>query len=121
MKFIFKKKYRMFIACTALMFSLFFQLNAFAQTTLRRPVSPQQPMWLIHIDSWNYADPQKIINLIPADIRPYVVMNISLSVFNDAATGRFRVSEYGYEIAKSWLRTCAQNRMWAMIQPSSGG
>src|SRR4029079_12602083 len=22
--------------------------------TLRRPVSPQQPMWLVHIDSWNF-------------------------------------------------------------------
>jgi hypothetical protein len=113
----------MFISCTASIFLLFFQLNTFAQTgsPLRRPVSPQQPMWLIHIDSWNYADPQKIIDLIPADIRPYVVMNISLSVSNDATTGRFKVSEYGYELAKSWLRTCAQNRMWAMIQPSSGG
>ena len=123
MKFTFKKKYRRFISCTATMFFLFFGLSTFAQTSspLRRPVSPQQPMWLIHIDCWNYADPQKIINLIPVDIRPYVVMNISLSISNDAATGRFKVAEYGYEIAKSWLRTCAQNRMWAMIQPASGG
>lgn len=88
---------------------------------LRRPISPQQPMWLIHIDTWNYADPQKIIDLIPQDIRPYVVMNIALSISHDEATSRFKVAEYGYEIAKSWLRACAQNRMWAIVQPSSGG
>lgn len=88
---------------------------------LRRPISPQQPAWLVHIDSWNYADPQKIIDLIPADIRPYVIFNISLSVNHDETTGRFIVSEYGYEIAKSWLRTCAENNVWAMVQPSSGG
>ncbi len=77
-------------------------------------------MWLIHIDTWNYADPQKIIDLIPADIRPFVVMNISLSISHDAETSQFQVAEYGYEVAKSWLRACAQNQMWAMVQPSSG-
>ncbi len=87
---------------------------------LRRPVSPNNPMWLIHIDTWNYPDPQKIIDLVPKDIRPYVVMNISLSVSHDSETGQFSRAEYGYEIAQSWLRTCAENRMWAMIQPSSG-
>jgi Glycosyl hydrolase family 98/Glycosyl hydrolase family 98 C-terminal domain/Carbohydrate binding module (family 6)/Carbohydrate binding module (family 35) len=88
---------------------------------LRRPISQNQPMWLIHIDTWNFADPQKIIDLIPEDIRPYVVMNISLSISHDVSTSRFQTAEYGYEIAKSWLRTCAQNRMWVMVQPSSGG
>ena len=88
---------------------------------LRRPVSPSSPMYIMHIDTWNYADPQKIINLIPADIRPYVVMNISLSISHDSATSRFKVAEYGYEIAKSWLRVCAENRMWATVQPASGG
>lgn len=88
---------------------------------LRRPISPEQPAWLVHIDSWNYADPQKIIDLIPADIRPFVIFNISLSVSHEETTGRYNVSEYGYEIAKSWLRTCAENNVWAMVQPSSGG
>lgn len=97
-------------------------LDANSQSApLRRPVSPAQPMWLIHIDTWNYADPQKIIDLVPKDIRPYVVMNISLSISHNSTTSQFQVAEYGYEIAKSWLRTCAQNQMWAMIQPSSGG
>lgn len=98
-------------------------VSLFAQTneSLRRPISPQQPMWIVHIDTWNNADPQKIIDLIPKDIRPFVVMNISLSVSHDEETYRFSRAEYGYETAKSWLRTCAQNRMWAMIQPASGG
>jgi hypothetical protein len=88
---------------------------------LRRPVSPQQPMWLVHIDTWNYADPQKIIDLIPPDIRPFVVMNLSMSISHTVSNSQFRVAEYGYETVKSWLRVCAQNRMWAMIQQSSGG
>jgi hypothetical protein len=78
-------------------------------------------MWLVHIDTWNYPDPQKIIALIPPDIRPYVVMNISLSISHNETTSQFQVAEYGYEVAKSWLRACAENRMWAMVQPSSGG
>ncbi len=92
-----------------------------ASVPLRRPVSAQQPMWLVHIDTWNYADPEKIIALIPADIRPFVVMNISLSISHNEETSQFQVAEYGYEVAKSWLRACAENRMWAMVQPSSGG
>lgn len=96
-------------------------LNAQEEVAMRRPISPQQPMWLIHIDTWNYADPQKIIDLIPEDIRPYAVMNISLSISHNEETGQFHVAEYGYEVAKSWLRVCADNRLWAVIQPSSGG
>lgn len=96
-------------------------VSAQEKTPLRRPISPDQPMWLIHIDTWNYPDPQKIIDLIPEDIRPFVVMNISLSISHDVATSQFKVAEYGYEIAKSWLRTCAQNQMWATVQLASGG
>jgi len=111
-KLIFQTIMFVFIPCIA---------NAQLNTPLRRPISPEQPMWLIHIDTWNYADPQKIIDLVPKDIRPYVVMNISLSINHDEETSRFRIAEYGYEIAKSWLRICAENRMWAIVQPSSGG
>ncbi|MBO9562645.1 MAG: carbohydrate-binding protein [Niastella sp.] len=92
-----------------------------AQTPLRRPISPRQPTWFIHIDSWNQADPQKIIDMVPADIRPYVVFNISVSINHDRLTSKWLQAEYGYEIAKSWLRVCAENRVWAMIQQSSGG
>lgn len=102
------------------LFILFAMHQALATNSMRRPVSPESPMWLVHIDTWNYPDPQKIIDLIPADIRPYVVMNISLSVSHDS-TGRYSVVEYAYETAKSWLRTCAENRMWAMVQCASGG
>lgn len=87
---------------------------------LRRPVSPDQPMWIVHIDTWNNADPQKIIDLIPPDIRPFVVMNIALSVSHDAETGDWRRVDDGYETVNSWLRTVAQNGMWAMVQQSSG-
>lgn len=88
---------------------------------LRRPIGPDSPAWFVHIDSWNYADPNKIIDLIPEDILPYCIFNLSLSVSHDETTGRFKVSEYGYEIVKSWLRCCAERNLWAMIQPSSGG
>ncbi len=100
-----------------------FSTSIYAQgeVPLRRPISPSSPMWLIHIDTWNYADPQKIIDLIPDDIKPYVVMNISLSISHDEGTTSFQVAEYGYEIAKSWVRACAQNQMWAIVQHSSGG
>lgn len=88
---------------------------------LRRVISPNQPAWIIHIDSWLAPDPQRIIDMVPADIRPYVIFNISLSVNHDNTTGKWRLVENGYETSKSWLRTCAENRVWAMIQPSSGG
>lgn len=97
------------------------QLAALGQTTypLRRPISPNQPSWFVHIDTWNFADPQKIIDLIPTDIRPYVIFNISMSQGQDA-DGWGQVDS-GYETAKSWLRVCAQNKVWVIIQPSSGG
>lgn len=88
--------------------------------TLRRPISPENPAWFIHIDTWNTPDPQAIIDLIPADIRPYVVFNISLSV-SRGSDGNFNNVANGYETAKSWLRTCAENNVWAMVQGASGG
>jgi len=106
--------------CIIIGVAFLLQGNAFSQT-LRRPISPSQPLLMIHADVWNAADPQKIIDLIPADMRPYTVLNISLSINHDATTGAWLTSEYGYEIAKSWIRTAAENRVWATIQPSSGG
>ncbi len=98
------------------------QINLAAPTVpLRRQISPNQPMWLIHIDTWNWADPQKIIDMIPKDIRPYVVMNISLSISHDSNTGVMNICPYGYETARSWLRTCAENKIWATVQCASGG
>lgn len=88
--------------------------------TLRRPITPDYPAWFIHIDCWNTADPQAIIDLIPDDIRPYVIFNIALSSSQDD-DGNFAKVAYGYETAKSWLRTCAENNVWATVQGSSGG
>lgn len=96
-----------------------------APTGLRRPISPQSPLFYTVIDSWNAADPQKIIDLIPQDLRPYTVLLISLSIDHDGVKAdgscNFRQVEYGAETARSWLKVAAQNRMWVMLQPSSGG
>lgn len=87
--------------------------------TLRRPISAQEPAWIVHIDTWLYPDPQKVIDMIPADVLPYVIFNLSFSVEGMNA-GKLTKVEYAYETAKSWIRTCAMNRVWAMIQPASG-
>lgn len=92
-----------------------------ADAPLRRPISPEQPAWLVHIDNWNNADPQKIIDLIPEDIKPYVIFNISMSISHDEDTGEMLKVPYGYSTALTWLRTCAENNVWAMVQCSSGG
>ncbi len=97
------------------------QFEAQAAGTLRRPVSNEQPMWIVHIDSWNYADPAKIIDLIPKDVLPYCVFNISLSINWDSKNHKWLMIQDGYNCAKSWLRTCADKGVWAMIQPASGG
>jgi hypothetical protein len=91
---------------------------------MRRPLSPSQPMFMIHADTWNSADPQKIIDLIPADIRPYTVLIISMSIFHEGANGNqcnWLQVENGIEVARSWIKTAAENGVWAMVQPSSGG
>lgn len=98
---------------SALLSMALLSLKALA-TEMRRPLSPQQPMYLFHIDVWNNADPQKVIDLVPEDMLPYTVFNISLSVTES-------VTKDGFRTAESWLRTCAENRVWAMIQPASGG
>lgn len=49
----------------------------------RRPISSESPLWLIHIDVWNKADPRKIIDLIPEEIKPFVCFNLSLSCSYD--------------------------------------
>lgn len=95
--------------------------TASAAGSFRRPVSNEHPMWIVHIDSWNYADPAKIIDLIPEDVLPYVVFNISLSINWDRDNHKWLMIQDGYETAKSWLRTCADKEVWTMIQPSSGG
>ena len=67
---------RQIVALTFIICCLSF-INVSAQT--RRPIDNEHPLWMIHIDVWNAADPQKIIDLVPDDIKPYVCMNLSLS------------------------------------------
>lgn len=105
-------KFRLLIL-SAVISMVLLPLKTYA-SEMRRPLSPHQPMYLFHIDVWNNADPQKVIELVPEDMRPYTVFNISLSATESVTKDGFRTSE-------SWLRTCAENRVWAMIQPASGG
>ena len=87
----------------------------------RRPIDSQHPLWLIHIDVWNSADPQKIIDLIPADIKPYVCMNLSLSCQFDTLTSMYRMPRNAVRTYKSWASVCQKNGMWFSCQPASGG
>ena len=97
---------------------------ALVQTAMaqqRRPVDNQHPLWLVHIDVWNSADPQKIIDLIPADIKPYVCMNLSLSCQYDKDRDMYRMPRCAVRTYKSWASVCQQNGMWFTCQPASGG
>ena len=96
-------------------------ITAQAETVMRRPCDPQHPMLIVHIDTWNYADPAKIIETIPESIRPYCVFNISLSINWSNTEHRWLMVQDGYECAKSWLKTCSDMGVWCMVQPASGG
>lgn len=87
----------------------------------RRPVDSEHPMWLIHVDVWNKADPQKIINLIPENVRPFVVMNLSLSCQYDTERNVYKMPQNALKTYKSWGTVCQQNGMWFTCQPASGG
>jgi len=102
--------------CIILFLLLIGQFNVSAQSkpALRRVISPSSPVMMVHIDTWIWPDPQKFIDLIPKDIQPYVVMNISLSV-SDFVRGK-----YPFTIVESWVRTCAENGIWVTAQPASG-
>ncbi len=91
-----------------------------SKTEFRREISNTAPAWIVHIDTWVTPDPQAIIDLIPEELRPFVIFNISLSIngFNDEAG--WGIVEYGYETARSWLTVCAENGVWATVQPASG-
>ena len=87
----------------------------------RRPIDSQHPLWLVHIDVWNSADPQKIIDLIPDDIKPYVCMNLSLSCQYDKDLDMYRMPRCAVRTYKSWASVCQLNNMWFTCQPASGG
>lgn len=107
-----------FLLLVLLMLTIAWQ-SATAQQ--RRPIDSQHPLWFIHIDVWNSADPQKIIDLIPADIKPYVCMNLSLSCQFDTKTGMYRMPRNAVRTYKSWASVCQKNGMWFSCQPASGG
>lgn len=92
-----------------------------ASSNFRRPLSNESPMWIVHIDSWNYPDPEKIIDLVPEDILPYVVFNISLSINWSSTEHKWLMVQDGIETARSWMKACADKGVWTMIQPASGG
>ncbi len=87
----------------------------------RRPVDSQHPLWLVHIDVWNAADPQKIIDLVPDDIKPYVCMNLSLSCQYDVEKDVYKMPQNAIRTYKSWASVCQKNGMWFTCQPASGG
>lgn len=94
-------------------------ITAFAQH--RRPIDSRHPIWLVHIDVWNKADPQKIIDLIPDDIKPYVCMNLSMSCQFDEEKGVYKMPQDAVQTYKSWASVCQHNGLWFMCQPASGG
>ena len=87
----------------------------------RRPIDSQHPLWFIHVDVWYKADPQKIIDLIPEDVRPYVCMNLSLSCQYDTELNIYKMPQYAFQTYKSWGTVCQQNGVWFTCQPASGG
>ncbi|MCQ2112566.1 MAG: glycosyl hydrolase family 98 [Bacteroidaceae bacterium] len=87
----------------------------------RRPIDSKHPMWLVHVDVWNKADPQKIINLIPDEIKPYVVLNLSLSCQYDTEKNVYKMPQNAVKTYKSWGTVCQANGMWFTCQPASGG
>ena len=113
MKHLFIKRFIMLIMLSALCF------QAFSQQ--RRPVDNRHPLWLIHIDVWNKADPQKIINLIPDDIKPFVCMNLSLSCQYDKEKNVYKMPQNAVKTYKSWASVCQANGLWFTCQPASGG
>lgn len=96
-------------------------IRAQAVSNFRRVVDNEHPMWIVHIDSWNYADPEKIIELVPEDVLPYVVFNISLSINWSSTEHKWLMVQDGIECARSWMKACADKGVWTMIQPASGG
>lgn len=111
---LFSKSIRLHCLC-ALLFIINLSATAQTNTLLRRPLSTDKPMYIVHVNVWNRPDPQTTIDLIPSDIRPYVVFNLGLSVSEFC-----RLERVPFSIVESWARTCAENGVWCMIQPASG-
>lgn len=98
-----------------------FGLNSKINAQERRPIDSRHPMWMIHIDVWNNADPQKIIDLIPKDIKPYVCLNLSMSCAYDTSLKIYKKPQDAIQTYRSWASVCCRNNMWFTCQPASGG
>jgi hypothetical protein len=107
------------ILFVSLLMLLFASNSMMAQQ--RRPIDSQHPLWFIHVDVWYQADPQKIIDLIPVEIRPYVCLNLSLSCSYDTGLNLYKKPQNAFQTYKSWGTVCQQNGMWFSCQPASGG
>lgn len=110
---------RKFLLSLILFVPLFFMTELNAQE--RRPIDNRHPLWMIHIDVWNNADPQKIIDLIPADIKPYVCFNLSMSCSYDTDLKIYKKPQNAIQTFKSWASVCCFNNVWFTCQPASGG
>ncbi len=100
---------------------LFLWMGQSASAQSRRPIDSKHPLWLVHVDVWNKADPQKIIDLIPDDLKPYVCMNLSLSCQYDTEKNVYKMPQNAVRTYKSWASVCQHNGMWFTCQPASGG
>ncbi len=110
------KKNYFFLICLLLLL-----MGQSATAQQRRPIDHKNPLWLVHVDVWNKADPQKIIDLIPDDIKPYVCMNLSLSCQYDTEKDVYKMPQNAIRTYKSWASVCQHNNMWFTCQPASGG
>ena len=95
--------------------------SSFSVAQERRPIDSQHPLWMIHVDVWNTADPQKIIDLIPEDLKPFVCMNLSLSCQYDKDRNIYKMPRCAVRTYKSWGSVCQQNGLFFTCQPASGG
>ena len=113
-----RKHFGILYLVAALLFFLPFT-NVSAQS--RRPIDSKHPMWIVHIDVWNTADPQKIIDLIPDDVKPFVCFNLSLSCQYDTERNVYKMPQNAILTYKSWASVCCANNVWFTCQPASGG
>ena len=104
-----------------MLFTLILQLAQSAYAQERRPIDSKHPLWLVHVDVWNKADPQKIIDQIPDDVKPYVCMNLSLSCQYDTDKNVYKMPQNAVRTFKSWATICQNNGLWFTCQPASGG
>ena len=97
-------------------------VTAEAASAMRRPCDPDSP----HADRTHrhmeYRRPRKnYCERSRRTIKPYCVFNISMSINWSNDKHEWLMTQDGYELAKSWLKTCSDEGVWCMVQPASGG